>query len=83
MERKKSKACLKIRQVTRMKSSHYTFTSFSHEMEGLETPQFVTLEQVPFPLVSVTILTSLHQSYTKLTVDIIGIITLGLQVECA
>ena len=78
MERKKSNGVFKIRQVFSMKSSHYTFTSFSHEMVSLGTPQFVTLEQVPVPPQFVTILISLHQTYTKLTADTFGIIALGL-----
>ena len=74
----KSKNAMKTRQVLSMKSSHNTSISFSHEMVSLETPQFVTLEQVPFPLEFETILTSLHLTYTKLTVDTVGITTIGL-----
>jgi len=47
-------------------------------MVSLETPQYVTFEQVPVPPQFVNILTSLHQIYTKLTVDEFGIIALGL-----
>jgi len=46
-------------------------------MVSLVTPKYVTLEQFPVPPQFVTILTSLHQIYTKLTVDTFGIITIG------
>jgi len=78
MERKKYKGFFRIRQVFSIKFSHYTSTSFSLEMIRLETPQHVTFEQVPVPPQFVNILTSLHQIYTKLTVDAVGIIALGL-----